>query len=342
MRAMATVEQVLEITPIKDADRIELAKIRGWNVVVQKGLYRPGSKVVYCEIDSLLPVDNPLFESFMERGTKTDDAGRVGHVVKTIRLRGQYSQGVVIPWEEVWNAGYCRGKDGMVGTDVSDDLGIVVWEPPVPVSMGGEIRGKMPGWVQKTDAERIQNLEYYLPLPVDSMYATEKLDGTSATFTVYEDDFHVCSRNLSLKESDNVYWQIAKRYDIHARLIKALQTQNVQCATIQGEIFGNRINGNRLHVSDIHFRVFNVELNRTFMPIYDPIPEFAEIPTVPCVAIDAPSDVMSTLAAVDGLKSQINADRFAEGVVWKRKDGGDICPGVRAVKSISNKYLLKE
>ena len=90
MRKLATIEEVQSLEPIPDADRIELAKIRGWNVVVQKGLHEVGDLVVYFEIDSMLDIEMPQFQFLSDRGVRTDADGFKGHVVKTMRLRGQY------------------------------------------------------------------------------------------------------------------------------------------------------------------------------------------------------------------------------------------------------------
>ncbi len=176
MRKLATIEEVQSLEPIPDADRIELAKIRGWNVVVQKGLYEVGDLVVYFEIDSMLDIEMPQFRFLSERGVRTDADGFKGHVVKTMRLRGQYSQGLAIPISEF-------DLSGPVGGDVTDLLGVRKWEPLIPASLSGRVRGRLPSWVHKTDSERIQNCEYLFPL--ENVVATEKIDGSSATYSLH-------------------------------------------------------------------------------------------------------------------------------------------------------------
>lgn len=364
-RKLATLEKIQSLEPIEGADKIELAKVRGWNVVVQKDLYEVGSEVVYFEIDTMLPQSDERFESFMARGVRTDSEGRTGHVVKTIRLKGQYSQGLIMPWKEF---AYELGKiyDRRFGTDVSEVIGVWKWEPPIPAQLSGKVRGGLPGWVRKTDAERIQNFEDFLPLNPDDFYCTEKIDGSSATFTLKDGDFHVCSRNLDLEETEgNTFWEMAKRYKIREFLESMLEEQTNNTSddyiTIQGEIYGEGINGNRLGLKGHHFRAFNFELNGKFVPLEyldrsDPMnadEDLVHIPAVPHLGvgsmyyedgplISAPQTVSEALEAVDGMKSLLAKDRLAEGVVWRRKDGEDIIPGIRSVKAISNKYLLKE
>ena len=101
MRHLVSMKTIDTLSPIEGADRIEKATIGGWNVVVAKGLHTEGDKVIYLEIDSVLPEDNPVFAEFMKHGVKnvtTFDGNEVrGHVLRTIRLRGQYSQGAILP-----------------------------------------------------------------------------------------------------------------------------------------------------------------------------------------------------------------------------------------------------
>lgn len=347
-RKLATIEQIQSLEPIEGADKIELAKVRGWNVVVQKGLYEVGDPVVYFEIDTMLPQSDERFESFMARGVRTDSEGRTGHVVKTIRLKGQYSQGLVMPigeFLEVMSRYTVISPkcENLIGMDVTEDIGVWKWEPPIPAQLSGKVRGGLPGWVRKTDAERVQNFEDYLPLNPDEFYCTEKIDGSSATFTLNGDDFHVCSRNLDLEETEgNTFWEVAKTYEIREfleqiRIEEDLESSSI--VTLQGEIYGEGINGNRLGLKGHHFAKFNLEANDSFLGSwYDEL--FPA--TAPYLDVPAPQSVSEALEAVDGMKSTLAKDRLAEGVVWRRKDGEDIIPGIRALKAISNKYLLKE
>ena len=96
-RKLATIETILNLEPIPEADRIETATVRGWKVVVQKGLHKVGDKVIYCEIDSFLP-EKPEYEFLRKGGSyKVLADGSRGFRLKTIRLRGVTSQGIVFP-----------------------------------------------------------------------------------------------------------------------------------------------------------------------------------------------------------------------------------------------------
>jgi RNA ligase (TIGR02306 family) len=348
-RKLATIETIASLSPIEGADRIEVAKVRGWEVVVQKGLYEVGDPVIYFEIDTVLPETDDRFASFMDRGVRADPDGRRGHVVKTMRLRGQYSQGLCMPVDQFMDT------VPELGTDVTDTVGVWKWEPPIPASLSGKMRGGMPGWVRKTDAERVQNFADFLPLNPEEFYCTEKIDGSSATFTLNGDDFHVCSRNIDLYDTEgNTFWEIARKHEIEKtlRYIReqwALAGSEPSIVTLQGEVYGEGINGNRLALKGHHFAAFNLECAawdrvelRPWTDIYEHLCSWDKFPVVPLLDIPAPHSVESALEAVDGIKSTIAKDRLAEGVVWRRKDMSDIVTGVRSLKAISNKYLLKE
>lgn len=138
-RKLATIETILSINPIPDADNIEVATIRGWNVVIQKNQYNVGDVCVYCEIDSVLP-QNPEFEFLRPRGFR----------IRTIKLRNQYSQGIIFPLSILPEGEY------LIGDDVTDIIGIVKYEAPIPAELNGIMKGDFPSHSIKTDEDRIQ------------------------------------------------------------------------------------------------------------------------------------------------------------------------------------------
>ena len=103
MRTIASIQRITSLTPINGADAIECAHVLGWDVVVKKGEFQPGDRVVYVEIDSLLP-ERPEFEflrkacfkpAILDRDGK--ELLRAGFRVRTVKLRGQVSQGICFP-----------------------------------------------------------------------------------------------------------------------------------------------------------------------------------------------------------------------------------------------------
>ena len=102
MRKLATIQQINELVPIEGADRIVIAKIKGWEVIVGKDTHKIGDWVVFHEIDSAILKDvEPYAKDLDSRGTKLSelDDGTIvnAYVIKTLILRGVYSQGYIVP-----------------------------------------------------------------------------------------------------------------------------------------------------------------------------------------------------------------------------------------------------
>lgn len=104
-RKLVSVQEITNIEPIEGADRIEVARILGWRVVIGKDMHlKPGDRVAYFETDSLLPAYDPRYKAFQKRGQKTMIVGSMevtGHVLRTVKLRGVYSQGLIMRLDEL-------------------------------------------------------------------------------------------------------------------------------------------------------------------------------------------------------------------------------------------------
>lgn len=222
-RKLASIRRVKEILPIEGADAIEVAVVDGWKVVTKKGEYKPGDFCVYCEIDSFLPIREEF--EFLRKSSFKRMGDQEGFRLKTIRLRGQVSQGLLLPLtvlegEDEMKLGYSQQPHGMQyqvgpyddalvieeGVDVSSYLGIVKYEPPIPAELAGKVKGLFPSFIRKTDEERVQNLarnyEEWKLTSAHQFYVAEKLDGSSATYYFKDGVFGVCSRNLELAEPE--------------------------------------------------------------------------------------------------------------------------------------------
>ncbi len=181
MRQLATIRRIDDIQPIDGADRIEVLIIGGWSCVVQKGIHQKGNLVVYFEIDSFLDGSDSRFESFRERFTKFN--GKQGLRVKTIKLRRQISQGVVMPLSV-----FPEIKSPKEGDDVTEVLKIVKWEreDEAVENLGGRKLGqsrpcsKFPRFIKQTDQPRIQNMRLQHH-EASKFEISVKLDGSSMT-----------------------------------------------------------------------------------------------------------------------------------------------------------------
>ena len=155
-RKLATIETVKELKPIPDADLIELAIVRGWQCVVKKGEFKPGDKGVYFEVDSFLPLDDKY--EFLKKTSYKQMREEYGYRLKTCKFRGQISQGLFLPLKQ-----FDELKDMVfdIGDDVTKELNIKLYEPPIPAHLAGEVKGAFPTFLRKSDQERIQNLLHY-------------------------------------------------------------------------------------------------------------------------------------------------------------------------------------
>lgn len=245
MRKLASIQKIWKIEPIEGADKIETAYVLGWQVVVKKGQFKQYDDAVYFEIDSLIP--EKTWSAFL---FKPEELGQNKvYRLKTVKLRKQISQGLLVPIVEV-NPNFV-GLD--TGTDITEPLGIQKYEPNIPAQLAGKIEGNFPSFiVSKTDEERIQSWPSILNEFVGKeCYAALKVDGSSGTF-INHDKVYVCSRNLALKEdSGNTYWELYNRY------IKRI-FDSVSNICIQGECAGQGIQGNKLNINGHELFVFNI------------------------------------------------------------------------------------
>ena len=182
-RKLASFRTVDDIQPIEGADAIELAVVGGWKCVTKKGEFKVGDPAIYFEIDSFLPDGVPAWQFLVDKQSRTMN-GVTGHRLRTIRLRGQISQGLILPvstfpvLQQILNSELTLTRDvedpaynmwyglhELEGQPLSPEdlnlnavLGIVKWDPPLPAQLQGLAAGLFPGWIRKTDQERAQNL----------------------------------------------------------------------------------------------------------------------------------------------------------------------------------------
>lgn len=340
VRRLATIERITETAPIPDADAILRARVRGWDVVVRVGEFTAGDHCVYFEVDTLLDVTDERFAFLAARGVRTDAADHSGHVLRTARLRGQYSQGLALPvaaFPELGPVG-----DDRVGEDVTGVLAVRRWDPPLPAELSGTVRGMRPSWIPATDEERVQNAAGILDAEADWI-ATEKIDGTSTTFWVTGDDHGTCSRNLDLMEQPTtMLWRLAAELNVHERLRASGLGERV---VLQGETFGEGVQGNPLRIAGRRFAAFTLLVDGAEVPRGD-WPDWMSELSVPVHDLTFPATVDEALAQVDSLRSLVSPGRQVEGVVWRAGDRTHVttADGARlraSFKVISNRYLLK-
>ena len=372
MRKMATIRRIDELNPIEGADKIEVATVGGWKVVCQRGLYNVGDLAVYCEIDSFIPSTIAPFLTKDGHYPKTYE-GVEGERLRTIKLRGQISQGLLMPlfeekisvnyenrtterqpylaekfatYQNVDNRPYPVWIENITGIgwyheeweglDVSEVLGIVKFEPPVSAQLAGVAKGNFPSQIPKTDQERVQNLKKEIAGSVGKVFeVTEKLDGSSMTVYMIDGVFGVCSRNLDLKESEgNTFWRVARELNLENKM--RILGDNF---AIQGELIGEGIQKNPYGIKGQDFYVFDmydIKLGEYLKPEDCRInAEQLDLKHCPII-IDYGSvnhTIDELLELAEG-KSELNVKTEREGLVFKASDGSF------SFKVISNRFLM--
>ncbi|MDD5015469.1 MAG: RNA ligase family protein [Atribacterota bacterium] len=367
-RKLASIQKIIDIQPIPDADKIQVATVLGWQcVIAKKDNFKVGDMVVFIEIDSIVPERNE-FEFLRERKFR----------VRTIKLRKQVSQGLIMPLTILPNS--ARTFSSIIeGADVTEVLGIKKYNPELAeeqkMSFNEMKKNKFlrffmnfaifrwiyfklnhvdkgwPHWIQKTDEERIQTCAKLFMNNMDKLwYVTEKLDGQSGTYFYHKSKkwglphwiFGICSRNIWLKKSTNgSYWKMAEKYDLKNKFAKF--NRELIC---QGENIGVGIQKNKYGLEDIDLRVFTLKKDGVNCSVSEMEYncELLGLKTVPVIyrAFDPKSlgniaevkDVVQALVKMSDGKSQL-ADVPREGLVFRLIENPNI-----SFKVINPNFLL--
>lgn len=312
MRALATIAQIDALIPIAWADKIQIATFvdRAWEVIVSKD-YQVGDLGVYFEPDSFLP-ELPIYEMLRAR-CAAKQGGKTGFRLKTMKMRGIFSQGFFMRLDEIG----IEPKE--LHTDLTAELGVELWQE-------GELLTNFrpfPSFIPKTDQDRVENLgKKYAQLTGD-YYWTEKLDGCSFT-AFFNGEFGFCSRNYQLADEKNHYTDIVQRYDLE----KLLRFHGK--IAVQGEIIGPKIQGNRYKRSENElyiYSIWDIE-NKRYLPL-DTLP----LKTVPILDVKPLPAISDLRKAADG-KSQL-CDTLREGFVLVSADRQ------QSFKVISREFLAR-
>lgn len=351
MRKLANVRKITDIHTIPDKDRIVQYLLDGWMVIDQKDRYQIGDLVVYIEPDSWVPT---TLAPFLSKGKEPREfQGIKGEKLKTIRLGGAISQGLLFPLQldvqEQISLPVIPGVTEQAtpvneGDDLSELLGIVKWEPPPPVHTNA--KGNFPGFIPKTDQERVQNMAKLLAKrdPAESYELTEKLEGQSFTAYWHEGVFGVCSRNLEVQlEQESTWKYTAEFYQLEQKLRDYCQQHGCSLA-LQGEQVGPGIEGNiygLLSVKLYLFDVFDIESQTYLSPAQarqvvaglglEYVPVLHE--NFVLADLEHPLVTLELAHRCSALNKVV-----AEGIVLKSNR-----PDQRfSFKAVSNEYLLKE
>lgn len=359
MRKLASIQTVKSLAPIPGADKIEVATVLDWHLVVKKGEFKVGDACVYFEIDSILP-ELPVFEFMRERKFR----------VKTVKLRSQISQGLAVPVSS-----FPEVSDMPIDADVTELLGVKKYDPEAEEEQKliqydppksnvvkylmrygwfrnayAKIRpksGKFPSAISKTDETRVQAIGSIVRANAgrSDLYVTEKIDGSSMTVIkenkklfgiIPTTTFLICSRNLALPKPDGSnFWKYVDRTNLFDRLGRCARP-----VAIQGELAGPGIQKNKYGFADTRFFMFRAKwLDTGAYATFQEMRELAllcDIEVVPVIQhkYELPADVDVLVELSKG--NSIFAARPREGVVIRTYDQS------LSFKSINPEFLLKE
>lgn len=375
MRKLAHIEKIEWKRPIEGADRIELVGVLGWQCIAKKDEFAVGDLCVYIEIDSIVDKTNPDFEFLEKRNYKiktmkmkgvlsqgivfpltllhfTNKVYNIGDdVTETLKITQVEDE---IPKQTPQNKmttlkqrhkKLCKNKVFMW-------LMKFAWFRKIAFKLliPKKKPKKFPEWIIKTDETRLQNMPFVLDAYKGKpMVVTEKLDGTSTSFGLRKEkkrkyEFAVCSRNIRQADinqkcfyDDNVYHEMAIKYNVKEVLLKILEKYKATTVVLQGETIGEAIQKNKYDLKGRDFYAFNLIIDgkKIDSAIATDIVHEYGIKWVPI--IDAKFILLDTvdemIAYADG-KSTVH-DTLREGVVIRDHDN------TISFKCISNAFLLK-
>jgi len=341
-RQLASIKKIQEIRSIPGADRICQYRIDGWWVIDKIDQYSIGDSVVYCEIDSWIP--NQLAPWLSKDREPKEYDGIKGERLKTIKMKGVLSQGLILPMSSIVSQyGISSYYEGM---DLTETLGIVKYEPPIPAQLAGLIKGNFPSFVPKTDQTRIQSLGKELNSWIEnnlSFEISEKNDGSSMTLLINDGEIQVCSRNLSLKEDyNNTFWKVA----IDEKLIDKIKDyyeETKNNIALQFELIGPKIQSNPYKLDKFKATLFDIfDIDQQCYLTSEKRIEFCQKYNIEHIKVIDNNFVMTSDITIDKLlemaegKSYLNSKTEREGLVFKCLTDSSI-----TFKAISNKFLLK-
>ena len=343
-RKLASVQRIWEVESIDDADRIELAHVLGWQCVVNKGQFRPMDIGVYFEIDSFLPVRKE-FEFLRASSYKKTDIMGEGFRLRTMRFRGQISQGLLLPLSQFPEL----PADATVGDDVTELLGVRKWEIEERATTGGTVIGTLPYDIPHTDETRVQEMpELIQAFAGLHYYISTKMDGSSHSLGIDENGFHVTGHNYEYKDDgSSSFYELIKVRNYQEKMETYIRQERLKTLTIQGELCAPGIQKNRLRLAKPEWYVFTVRENgkRVGLRRMQAICEILEMKTVPIeeIGFDLPSKYPTVEALLERADGDYPNGGKKEGIVIRPKEP-IFCPLISAslsMKVVSNKYLLK-
>ena len=353
MRKLASVQKIKAVTPIKNADRIELVHVLGWQCVAKKGEFKPGDYCVYFEIDSFLPI-RPEFEFLRASSYKNSELLGEGFRLRTQTFRGEISQGLCLPastFPELWydEIEHMNCVVPCEGQDVTEKLGVRKFEIPERATSDGTVMGLLPDSIPTTDEIRIQAMpELLQEFAGKEYYISTKMDGSSHSIGFDADGFHATGHSYEFKDDGkSSFYNFIRKRGFDKKLEEFKNNHNCSSVAVQGEFCGPGMQGNRLKLEKPEWYVFDVRIDGKRVPLKEMLKtaEMLGMVTVPIeeIGTDLPNkypDINALLKRADG-KYPNGGPK--EGIVIRTTSPvySFVLNADLSMKVINNKYLLK-
>ncbi len=337
------VVEIKHLSDLESSDRLELTHVYSFPCIVQKGIHEVGNKAVYFPVDAKLP-EKDIF-SFVWKSKENPTAKN--RTIKALRLRGTFSMGIVLPFNEVMEA-YpdLNPDDWEVGHNIAAALGVEKYEPPEPMSTGGD-NERPPGWLPHyTDIENLR--KYHSVLEVGEEFVlTEKIHGTSARYAFHENRLWIGSHhNVKKLDADSIWNLVAEKNNLAERL------SAFPGLVFFGEVYGQVQKGFRYDQEEgksdfILFDIYDISAGRYLdLKDFQQVARDVDLPTVPLLyrgkwkgfndAIEAIADGSSKLGEHirEGFVLRLVKERFDDklGRVIMKLPGQDYLTGKKKKK----------
>ena len=338
---LTEIVKILDIQPIEGADRIDRARVLGWSVIIRKGLHQVGDLVIFVAPDTMVP------KQFLDESYTGTDKIRL----KTVRMKGQYSAGLILPLTVL-----SLPDSVSEGDEVSEELNIEKYEKAIPAQLAGQIVGDFPTFlVSKTDEDNARsNLSALEEMKVldNEIVISLKMDGTSfSAIYTSEKGLSICSRNYELKyDPNNIFWKLAEKHRL-GELLKEHYDSSGEQLSIQGELCASNINGGNTGVVEPTLFVFLIsEVSNRHWKSCDQMMRFCDIwdldhvPEILC----GPRFTGKTLPDIEELQKISNDQKYfrsgkpAEGIVLRTNESvpsNSLSKSWLSLKVINQKYI---
>jgi len=331
---LVMVEKIEKIIPHPNADRLEIAKVKGWTVVTGKGTFKDGEEVIYIPIDSCLT--DELAEQY---GVKNYLGSQ--NKVKATRLRGIMSYGFIVK----------NDRNFKLGENVAEVLNITKYEPPIKIT-AGDAESPHEKFFKYTDIENIKNFPDVFK-EGEEVVATEKIHGTNCRIGLIKTDdeytYMVGSHAVRRKLGNNsLYERPLESLKLFLEYIS--RNNNDADVIVYCEIYGTQDLKYGLKNKGTDYRIFDIMINGVYQD-YDIVNKYindaysneilnSNVQLVPLL-YRGPFNMDKMLELATG-KTTLEADHIREGIVIKpTKETSNLYVGRKILKMINDDYLLR-